>query len=512
MNTFKKQLSLALATLTLLSVTAVFSACGETTEDPIDTKGEVTQGSANETEGETEDTRFDGVNYNGRPFRILTSTNVASAGMGNSNPMIEGDKELVGDKINEAVLERNKAVEELLGVQLEFTQLNVDYNGVPTEIRKLTSSGLDEYDLVINDLFPCADLSIEGHFRNTLSSDCVFDFDRDYWYGDYMSDLRLEDGYQYLLAGDYFIDIMRSAHLLLVNKDIYLEFYKTSADELYDVVLNYEWTFDKLTEVISDLYIDTNVSGSKDAGDRFGFLTVEPWGASIAHTVSGNPGFIARNENGIPSITLAEGSRAGDLANAMSTLLNNESTCMDIILEADVLQHFVEGEALVLDYQRLGSLENPVLRSMESDICVLPHPMLYASDKKYTTSTHDTSEVGVILTTSKDLEFISTVIEVLNRESAKIVIPKYYNEGLQITLVDDPKAAAMIDIIHDNFGNSFALAYNGTLGNTLLNPFCTAVQEKREFSAVYKSSDRQVKRNLQAKLKAFQKMIDKQAE
>ncbi len=509
MHVCKKCLCLILALLTIASVVLSFAGCAEEVESPIDTQGDVTQNQVIESEGETQDTRFEDVNYKGRTFRILTSTNVASIGMGNSNPLIEGDKDLVGDKVNDVVLERNKAVEELLGIQLEFTHLDVDYNGVPAEIRTLNSSGLDEYDLVINDLFPFANLSLEGQFRNTLHDDCQFDFGRNYWYEDYMSDLRLIDDYQYLLAGDYFIDLIRSAHLLLLNKDIYLEYYQTSADELYDVVLNYEWTLDKMNEVISDIYADSNNNGQKDKDDLYGFLSLEYWGGSIAYTVSGNPGFVQRTDDGSLEIILGTNQRAGDLCNAMSAIFNNECTSISQMVESEMLPAFTEGQCLILDYQRLGSLENPLLRAMESDICVLPHPMLYAADKKYTTSTHDTSEVGAILATSTDLEFISTVIEVLNRETAKTVMPKYYDEGLQVTLVDDPKAASMVTIIHDNFGNSFALAYNNALGSKMLNIISDAMEQKREFSAVFISAKKALPRALNKKIEEFEKAISK---
>lgn len=87
MTRLTKSLSLLLALLMLLSVAAVFTGCGETQEGPaVDQTGNST---AN-TEGETieEDHRFDGVNYNGRPFRIYTSTNVSTMGKGNSNFLI----------------------------------------------------------------------------------------------------------------------------------------------------------------------------------------------------------------------------------------------------------------------------------------------------------------------------------------------------------------------------------------------------------------------------------------
>lgn len=504
MTTFTKRLSLLLALLMLLSVAAVFTGCGETQEGPE--VGQTENSSVNtEAESVEEDHRFDGVNYNGREFRIYTSTNISTMGKGNSNFLIEGTGETDGGLVNDAVLERNIQVEELLGVELEFTQIDLNYSQVAGDIRRFTTSGTDEFDLVINDIYAYAELLIEGNFRNVLDDDCVFDFERPYWYKDYMDDLRLMDGYQYVLAGDYFIDILRDAHLLLLNKQIYLDHYNRPADELYDVVTNFEWTYEKMNEVITDMYTDKNLNGTKDKGDQFGFMEPEFWGGSIPFSVSGNPTFISRDEDGYPTVVLHEGDRANQLANAMSTLFNNESASVNLTGDVDLLTAFTQDECLIVGYQRLGSLENAILRQMEGDAAVLPYPMLFASDKKYTTSAHDTTEMGAILATSTDLAFISTVVEVLNRETAKILIPVYYKECLQVQCVDDEKAAAIIDIIHDNFDNSFILAYNLPLGSVMLQAFAEAMQSKREFSAVYAGKQRSVDRALQSKIRTFEK-------
>lgn len=504
MKHFAKNLSLLLALLMLLSVAAVFTGCGETQEGPE--VGQTGNSSINtEAESVEEDHRFDGVNYNGREFRIYTSTNISTMGKGNSNFLIEGTGETDGSLVNDAVLERNIQVEELLGVELEFTQIDLAYNAVAADIRRFTTSGTDEYDLVINDIYAYAELLIEGNFRNVLDEDCVFDFERPYWYKDYMDDLRLMDGYQYVLAGDYFIDILRDAHLLLLNKQIYLDHYNRKADELYDVVTNFEWTYEKMNEIISDMYVDKNLNGTKDKGDQFGFMEPEFWGGSIPFSVSGNPTFISRDEDGYPTVVLHEGDRANQLANAMGTLFNNDSASVALTTDADLLTAFTQDECLIVGYQRLGSLENAILRQMEGDAAVLPYPMLFASDKKYTTSAHDTTEMGAILATSTDLAFISTVVEVLNRETAKILIPVYYKECLQVQCVDDEKAAAIIDIIHDNFDNSFILAYNLPLGSVMLQSFSEAMQNKREFSAVYAGRQKSVDRALQNKIRTFEK-------
>ena len=503
MKNLKKRVSLVLAALTLLSVTTVFAGCSTSTDDPDEGKKPTVTTPAAEETGEI-DHRFDGVNFGNRDFRIYTSAHQASSSMDSSNYLIEGEGKTGGGLVSDAVYTRNVTVEELLGVKLVFTQCELSYGAIAGDIRIYTQSGDDEFDLVINDNYDYAQLVIEGHFRNLLDEDCVFDFDRNYWYKDYMADLRLMDGYQYLMAGDFFIDVLRTAHLMVVNKDLYQDYYRTSADELYDVVSNYEWTYDKLISTITGLYVDKNQSGAKDKGDQFGYVDSSYWGASIPLSTSGTTNFITRDEEGVPVLTIHEGDRSNQLSARITTLLNHEATGLDTEC-GDPVSAFINGEALVSASFSLGSLESENLRQMESDAAVLPYPMLFSSDQKYTTATHDTTELGAVLVTSTDMKFISTVIEVLNRETANIVIPKYYKESLQVQCVDDEKAAAMIDIIHDNFDNAFILAYNTALGGKILQAFSTAAESNREFSAVFAGSAKAVSKTLNNKVKMYVK-------
>ncbi len=484
-----RTLSLILCLLMLLSSVAGLVACGTgDTVESASTAAVSTDGDAgNEPESTAEPDPFQDVNYGGREFRILTSTNVASAGMGNSNYLIEGDRDAAASMVNDAVFERNSVVENKLGVKLTFTQLDADYNGVYNIVRTYAASGLDEYDLVINDLFPFANLSIEGAFLNVLSEDFTgFDFEnKSYWYKDYMEDLRLQNGYQFMLAGDYFIDVLRSSHLLLFNKGMYQDHYQSDPNEVYDWVLNYEWTYEKMNQMITDMYDDKNRNGVKDYGDQWGLSVLELWGSSIGFVVSAHPGFITRDEDGVPIPTLGETSRAEDLTAWLSTLIYNNSSCLGLTSDANILQDFTEGLSLICDYQRLGSLENKILLSMQGEAGVLPCPMLYASDKQYNTATHDTTEVGAILKTAKNAEFISTVIQVLSRETATLLIPKYYGEALQVQYVTDPYASKMVQIIHDNIRESFILAYNHWTGSGMCSAFSDAISSRRTFSVKY---------------------------
>ena len=459
------------------------------------------------TESETAEIETSGeADRKGKEFRILSATR-APAGMASSNCFLEGEQNTAGT-INEAVHERNTAVELELDVALTFSHADADKSDIQSEIKRLVMSGTDAYDLVISELLPFASLANDGTFRNILSSEFTgFDFEnKPYWYKEYMDDLRLVNGYEYLLAGDFFIDVLRSAHLLLFNKEMYRDHYRRDPGEVFEWVLNYEWTYEKLNGIITDMYLDKNGNSRRDYGDRWGLSISDLRSAKIGFIVSADPGLVSRGEDGTPRIVLGDTSRMADLTQRLSLLLVNSSCYISDAAGGNSLRDFTEGLSLICDYQRLGSLENTILLSMQGEAGVLPCPMLYASDKQYNTATHDTTEVGAIMTTAKDAEFISTVIQVLSRETASLLIPKYYGEALQVQYVTDPYASKMVQIIHDNIRESFILAYNNWTGSIMLNVFSNAVSGKRSFSAMYNArSSRNMQTNMNRMIKAFRR-------
>lgn len=451
------------------------SSAEDTSADTSEDTSEDTSAETEDaTESETAEIETSGeADRKGKEFRILSATR-APAGMASSNCFLEGEQNTAGT-INEAVHERNTAVELELNAALTFSHADADKSDIQSEIKRLVMSGTDAYDLVISELLPFASLANDGTFRNILSSEFTgFDFEnKPYWYREYMDDLRLVNGYEYLLAGDFFIDVLRSAHLLLFNKEMYRDHYRRDPGEVFEWVLNYEWTYEKLNGIITDMYLDKNGNSRRDYGDRWGLSISDLRSAKIGFIVSADPGLVSRSEDGTPRIVLGDTSRMADLTQRLSLLLFNSSCYISDAAGGNSLRDFTEGSALLCEGHWLGSLENTALLDMKEGAGVLPYPQLYASDKRYITATSNTANVGAVLLTAKDEAFISTVIQALSRETASRLIPKYYRDALKLRYDADPYTAGMIRILHDNIGGSFMLAYGNQAIDGSGNPVGT---------------------------------------
>ncbi len=487
----------------LALLTILMTACSTATSTETDTpEAEVTEpGAQSEMTEETEEPDpFEGADYDGRTFCIYTSVNEATVGVETSNYLIEGYEELTGDVAPDAAIQRNQDVEQRLNVELTYEDVNYSYDQVAANVRRLLSAGDATYQLIINDIYGLVPITPEGLFRNAYDGE-NFDFSRPWWYDDFMEDISINTKLRFTLAGDYFIDLLRCTHCLIMNKNIYTDIWGDPND-VYSFVLEKTWTFDKYRELIDGAYRDLNGNGKKDKNDQFGHIAFEYWGPMIPWIVSGDPDFIERLEDGNPRVAL-ENEKSIELTERLNAIIHSDATAIGIFgSEQGTIDAFTSGQSLFIGYQRLGSLESDNLRSTEVDLAVLPYPMLNEVQADYVTSTHDTAELGFIpvSVTQEDMPFVSAVIEVLCRETHRQLLPAYYESSLKIKYTRDSMDGQMIDIIHDHYGNGFALAWSNALNGVLLN---------KTFNACVEANSTDFMSRFKTQAKATDKMLSK---
>ncbi|MBQ8642723.1 MAG: hypothetical protein IJ480_10975 [Clostridia bacterium] len=477
-----------LCLLAALLITPALTACSDTegTETSTETVSAADTTPAEETEEVDPFADFD---YEGRDFRIWTSINAAAVSLGNSNYMIQGPEELTGDAAPDAAYERNLKVQELLNVSFKYEQLDNKYDQVKETVRQFVMAGDNVYELIINDMYGTASLTLENMFYNVLEG-AHFDFSQPWWYDDFMSDVSINSNYQFMLGGDYFIDILRCSHCLFYNKALYEKMYE-DGEGLYDIVLAGDWTLEAFNRIVEESYLDLNGTGERDIDDQYGYVSFEIWGSMIPFLISSDPNYIDRDDKGYPYITMNNENSILLLDELYDLYCEGQGAWVaNGLTEELAVTTFTSGRSMFVGYQRLGSLENAAVREMEDGLGVVPYPKLSDSQEWYITSTHDTCEIGLIPLTvaPEDLDYISAVVEVLCRETYRSVLPVYYESSLKMKYTRDDTSAQMIDIVHDNIGNSFPMAYNPSLNEIFLSgTFSTdnVGAGKKDFASAY---------------------------
>ena len=441
------------------------AACGESGKDtPASTTAAQEQGEITETAEETEPDKFAGVDLGGVEIRIQTS--IDDDDSTNANFLIEGTGAENGDVVNDSVYKRNVDIEDLLNVKLTFIESDETYSTAQSAVKKIIMSGEDAYDIIIQDLLALGPLAIEGMFLN-VADQPVIDFSQPYWWTEYMADLSLGNGTaMYIMAGDFFADILCSAHCLYLNKQ-QLENLTGNPDEIYAKVLDGTWTADEFLKYIQMAYQDLNGDSQVNDGDNFGYICIGMWGSAIPMYICGDLNFVTRDEDGVPTYTLQDDPRAAQTLEMLNRVYYDSAVNTKISDIPSLRSTFGAGQALFCGYQRVGDFQN--FRDLTFDVGIVPYPKLDLQQENYVTSTHDTSEAGVIPVTCTKLDTTATVIEALCRETHKTVIPAYYETALKVKYARDDITSQMLDIIHDNLRVAFPIAYNTALGSNLLS-------------------------------------------
>lgn len=154
---------------------------------------------------------------------------------------------------------------------------------------------------------------------------------------------------------------------------------------------------------------------------------------------------------------------------------------------------FMGNQSLFMDVQ-MPALT--LLRSMETDFGIIPYPKYDESQEKYYGRV-GAFDAFVVDKANSDLERTSAVIEALNSESYKTVLPQYYEVCLKTRTSRDEESEAMLDIV---FGNLTI-----DLGDTVwLDRIRDAV-----FAGMFEKNNRNIASKVESMANSLQKDIDR---
>lgn len=396
--------------------------------------------------------KYEGAYYNNADFGMLVSSRIKDGAESSYRFLCHDEEDTDVDIVDKAVLERNRYVEDKLGVNLVFYQNEDGYGTIPSYIREYNKGGIEKYQVIVHELFPLASLSVEGAFLNAKDGK-YFDFSQDYWYQNYLSDLAFgtQDAV-YLLAGDYFMDVLRTSHALFFNKTM-LQTLNVEPTEIYDHVRNGTWTQATFLNYVKLCYEDYDNDGERSEGDKYGFGYASCWGPMIPFVISAGVTFIENEEDGRPVFAM-KNEKSQTVLEGLNDIF--WSTSSYDFGEANLDNAFLSGKILFSGYQRVCSLEK--FRGMTDAYGVVPYPKLNESQKEYITSSHDTTCVGAIPSISTRLDETSAVIEMLSEESGG-VMDKYYEDSLKVKFSRDDDSWEMLDYVRNNISNVFPVAY-----------------------------------------------------
>lgn len=362
--------------------------------------------------------------------------------------------EQTGEVVDEAVFARNIAIEELLNVKLNPITVTTSTNETSQHLATTVLAGEDAYDLCSVHQAYTVKLISEGYFAN-FADDPYIDWEKPWWNTEYMEEMVVGDDRIYFLIGDISLMCMKSLACIYYNKDMYEKLYG-DRDELYDIVFDGKWTFDKFDKYTREAYSDLNGNSVVDKGDRFGAYGSKG-GKSVEHYVYGaGITTTTKNKDGIPELTMYNEKSIGFTELLRKLYYENEGfTHAASDTFKDEIAAFVSGEYL---FAPTWFRHADQFREMETDYGIICMPK-YDEKDDYTTLVHNGTTIYVSPVTTKKFDMVGAVCEAMAFYNYKSVTPAYYEVALKVKYSRDDVTSQMLDLINASAFTNFGYVY-----------------------------------------------------
>ena len=487
-------LAAILAALTLISSLA---ACASG-DDPKETEGAGQTTAAEEDSNEIKDNLPANLKYNGDEVTIL------SRNYGSDLVDEVYVPDLKSDPVNDAVYERNKEVEERLGIKINSIRESTEepINKIITAI----NGGSSDYDIMVELSWKTMPKSIEGYFAD-LRETAHLDFDQPWWTQGFNEAASYQDS-QFAITGTMVLSTYRRTYTTVFNKQIF-----TDANQkfLYDYVDDGTWTLDTQISLVPLFHKDNGNNVQDESGDVYGFvsdtyISVDPYQTTAELEI------LRKDEDG-EYVWAYDNERIHDLTEKVLQLYYGTDNGMFVAAGSDfqeATRGMFSNSYAAMATLCLQALEHTTMRNMTDEYGVVPIPKFDQTITKYHSAMHDGYTVAVIPTTvtGARLDQMSAVLEAMGSASYRIIKPAYYELTLRTKLAKDPQSAAMMDLIINGIVIDPGIIYSNNMGGFHAQHRGVIAGKVNNAASTYKSLSKNAQNKLRAVVKKLNDLVD----
>ena len=503
MNGQKKKISLLIAILMLISS---FTSCSDNSQEAESTEetesvqlSTADETAASEETDETEEERIkpnipESADFGGDTITFLHWYNSAWTETVRQSRDIYSEG-LTGEAINDAVYNRNIKIEDAYNVKIAL-QLEQSTEIASTVDQQVTS-GDNTYDVVYQVLSSAPALIQKSYFHNLFNVPNI-DLSQPWWDQNSINSLSTM-GILPLVSTSINVNDKDATAAIAFNKTIASN---NQLEDIYTLVREGKWTYDKLAELAEATYNDSNGDGTMTPDDIYGFLGGRDVIDSLYHG-SGSQ-FVTKNEDDefifsfgterdIDAVT-----KGIDIVNSVWYFNHHAWTDQSDILYRQI---FETGHGLFF-WMRLDDVTN--MRAGEADFGIIPIPKYdEAQDNYYSlVSQHTTGLMSIPITCAGDeLSEVGMILEALAAESHYTLIPEYIETSLKTKNSRDAESADMLDIILNNRVFDPMNVYSfANFGDAIMD---AADANNKDIASLIKSKEKIVNKSIERLLDAM---------
>ena len=371
------------------------------------------------------------------------------------------------DTLQTAIFKRNADLQTALDVKLNFiANTKDDGPGMNELILADSKSGGGAYHIVSQYAAYTGTMQNISGFLN-LNSARLYNMDltKGYWNQSFINEATAY-GKLFVAVGDVNLSVYDRCHVVFFNKAEATERIG-DFDELYQTVLDGDWTYDYFYELASEIHEDNGTTAEED--DFYGVASIhnsEAWdgflyamGGKLTQVDDNGKRVLVTDSNlekaanifdKVSAFWGADGAKT--FGGAGASQKNYDFFCGgQALFDVDVVYHYASG------------LEQ--LKEMEDGFGVLPMPKLDADQKEYLTGVQDAhNSMAVIYHNRFDYGMISAVLEKFCSLSYRDVRPLYIEKIVKGQTLD-ANSAEVFDLCIKGARWDFADIYASATGN-----------------------------------------------
>ncbi|MBE6628349.1 MAG: hypothetical protein E7629_05420 [Ruminococcaceae bacterium] len=473
MNRIKTATKILTLLLSICMLLAVFASCAteaaDTPEDSTDSASDsqpTVEATEEEIEFEVPVQNFD------REMRCL--------GWSSSSTTQYCGEENSDDAVLRTIYERNKAVEEHLGFEYSWTYENGSYGQRENFCKTIeaNSQGGTSFDAVVCYNLNPGLIASKGLAANLYEGDYL-NLSAPWWPQTLISDAMVNNIiYSVVEANDY--GLLKNIMAMFFNNSM-LE--ASNIESPYDLVAKNEWTLEKFSMLVKDLYRDNGDNVLETAYDTFGYCGATAAKMDCWFFALGFRYTKVENDEVLHMIDVESFSTYVD---TMVDFFESDSA-----VNYDTAQNKMFLEERAYFYSTGLFLTNEIAQHEANiDYGVVPLPKLNDQQDRYYTMVHNTHDAWIVPFDCKNLDESSAVLETSAYEAYKNIGPVYFDTYVKLRYAPDERLAEMYDLIRESvvfdFSYLYKSAYQTNPSDTVKNCINDPTKEWASVYATYK--------------------------
>ena len=412
-------------------------------------------------------------------------------------------KETAEDELDEAVAMRNTAVETSLNLYVTYELVPYEnYNFFADIFNSIIVddivSDLHYYDIAANFASSGAYPVVRDCAANLNDKETFpyFDFSLPCWNQSIVNNTTINDRLHYV-SGDLNLSMFDAAMIIWYNKDLYdLKKEPTDHDNIQDLAIAGNWTYQDLYVWASRLYKDSNGTVGREADDTYAL--------SIAHSNRSTPNphdaipyawdldFVITNNDGTHSFNFIQNKKAEEALLKFRALIDAHGTYQNGGVDNFAAGHYIFWTGAIYPSEDT----NITIREMEDIYGILPWPKYDINQEKYGTTVQDCYTLMTALNHAESSiptkgKAVSAYLQLATEVSYTNVRGYYFNRIIKPKFfgTDDSegtvtKSFALFEIIVDNIELDFWTVYSPQL-NDVAWLWRSAVSDTKSLEQLY---------------------------